>query len=110
MTVGNLLHLSTLTGRTAILPPFTPSHVGSDAPLVPFSEIFDIQRLSAALGAPVVEWHEVKDIDSEELETLGCWSVWDTVRKEGPRNNILLDIQSLGTDSSGCVGCFALLT
>jgi hypothetical protein len=100
MTVGNLLHLGQLTGRITILPPFSPSHVGADAPLVPFSEIFDLPRLSAALGTPLVEWHEVKDIDSKEVDTLGCWSVWNTVRKEGPRKSILFDVQQLGTVSA----------
>jgi hypothetical protein len=97
MTVGNIIYLAVLTGRTAILPPFAPSHVGADAPLVPFSEIFDIERLSRALRAPLLEWHEVKDIESDALEPLGCWSVWGTVAPaEGPRKSVLTPVQKLG--------------
>jgi hypothetical protein len=96
MTIANLIHLGLLTGRTTILPPFAPSHVGRDAPLVPFSEIFDVPRMSATFRQPFVEWHEVKDIDSTEIDTLGCWSVWDAVRKEGPRDSLLYKVQNLG--------------
>jgi hypothetical protein len=97
MTIANLIHLGMLTGRTTIVPPFAPSHVGRDAPLVPFSEIFDLPRLQAALRVPLVEWHEVKDIESEETDTLGCWSVWNTVRQQGPRDSLLYEVQRMGT-------------
>jgi hypothetical protein len=97
MTIANLVHLGMLTGRTTIVPPFAPSHVGRDAPLVPFSEIFDLPRLQAALRVPLVEWHEVKDIESEETDTLGCWSVWNTVRQQGPRDSLLYEVQRMGT-------------
>jgi hypothetical protein len=97
MTIGNLLYLAVLTGRTPIIPAFAPSHVGATAPLVPFSEIFDIERLAVALRTPVVEWHEVKDIESEDVETLGCWSVWATVQPEqGARKSMLTPVQKLG--------------
>jgi hypothetical protein len=63
---------------------------------VPFSEIFDVPRMSATFRMPLVEWHEVKDIESTEIDVLGCWTVWDTVRKEGPRDSLLYQVQNLG--------------
>jgi len=76
-----------LTERVPIIGPFNPSHVGGDAGEIPFSEIFDIEYLSKTIGVPVLEWSEVKDPSSQEIEDIGCWSVWQAVqtRESEPR-------------------------
>lgn len=75
---GNLIYLGLLTQRVPILPPFAPSHIGHNQRLVPFGEVFDVPRLSKAIHVPLVEWHEVKDVESTHDDSLGCWSVWET--------------------------------
>lgn len=50
---------------------------------VPFGEVFDVPRLSKALGKPVLEWRQVKDLttaNSSELETIGCWNIWEATQ------------------------------
>ncbi|KDQ63266.1 hypothetical protein JAAARDRAFT_29285 [Jaapia argillacea MUCL 33604] len=89
MTFANLLYLAVITERVPILPKFTAEyHIGGwDIPPIPVSEIFDLPRLRKQLGIPILEWHEVKDTDSEVLDDLGCWSVWEACNNngEGPR-------------------------
>lgn len=68
--------MALLTDRVAILPPFAPSHIGQDAGLFPFGEVFDVPRLSKEMGLPVIEWRDVKDPASTEVDQLGCWSIW----------------------------------
>lgn len=46
MSYINMIYLSTLTGRTPILPPFYPSHVSWAGGFIYFSEIFDLPRMS----------------------------------------------------------------
>jgi hypothetical protein len=90
-----------LTERVPIIGPFTPSHAIAgrfDVGDIPFSEVFDIDYLSRAIGVPVLEWHEVKNLPSNEIEDLGCWSVWQAVqtRESEPRNGNALGLQGLG--------------
>ncbi|KAJ7167947.1 hypothetical protein C8R46DRAFT_898646, partial [Mycena filopes] len=35
----------------------------------------DFPRLRRELGTPVLEWRDVKDVGSDEIEELGCWDV-----------------------------------
>ncbi|EPQ60426.1 hypothetical protein GLOTRDRAFT_124182 [Gloeophyllum trabeum ATCC 11539] len=106
MTAANLIYLGLITGRTPIIPPFTPSHIGGDVPPIPFGEVFNVSRLAQALGRPVLEWHDVKEIrnnselgwslpsvpaEGEEPQTnvttwevqqdvVGCWNTWESVQ------------------------------
>ena len=69
-----------------ILLPFEPSHVGLDAPYLPFGEVFDVPRLASAMNIPILEWNQLKlEGNTTEDEPLGCWSVWATMHKEGVR-------------------------
>ncbi|KAJ7939701.1 hypothetical protein B0H13DRAFT_2226264 [Mycena leptocephala] len=73
----NLMYLAHLTGRVPIIPRFRPVHMGSNASQFDFSEVFDIPRLQTGLGTPILEWREVKDLESETVEDLGCWDIQD---------------------------------
>ncbi|KAB5592605.1 hypothetical protein CTheo_3931 [Ceratobasidium theobromae] len=85
----NLIYIAGLVGRTPVVPPFTPSHVGSFSEVGPiqFGAIFDVPRLANGLRMHVVEWHELKHsvLDAtdptgggvaSEVEKIGCWSPW----------------------------------
>ncbi|KZT51347.1 hypothetical protein CALCODRAFT_503652 [Calocera cornea HHB12733] len=76
MTYGNMLYLSLLTQRVPILGPFVPSHLSQTAGYIPFGDVFDVPRLARDMGAPVLEWGDVKDADAGVEEELGCWSAW----------------------------------
>jgi hypothetical protein len=59
--IGNMLYLAHLTGRTPILPQFVGiHHLGIELGSIPFSEVFDVPRLSRAIGMDMVDWTEVK--------------------------------------------------
>jgi hypothetical protein len=49
------------------------------------SEVFDLPRLSSALGLPLVEWPDAKDLAGPdiEVEQLGCWSVREAIFAPG---------------------------
>lgn len=81
----NTIYLGLLTGRIPVIPPFAPTHVGGDANNILFSEVFDISRLSSLIGSPVIEWADLKQGD--ELEDLGCWSIWQSQQdyEDNPR-------------------------
>ena len=100
---GNLVYLAMISQRVPIIGPFTPSHIGGEAGSIPFSEVFDLDRLSTAIGMSVVEWGEVKDPASTEIENLGCWSIWQAVQtnEAGPRITGALS-QGLGIPSNSC--------
>jgi hypothetical protein len=87
MTYGNLIYLALITGRIPIIAKFLSSHIDPSEPPFAFGDIIDVPRLSQAIGIPVLEWHEVKDSESQALDDLGCWSVWESVEKykEDPR-------------------------
>ncbi|KAI9512517.1 hypothetical protein F5148DRAFT_1279638 [Russula earlei] len=97
MTYGNLIYLAMLTERVPIVGPFTPSHIGGDAGNILFSEVFDLDYLSKRIGISVLEWSEVKNISSTEIEDIGCWSVWEAVqtREKHPRKSDALRLQGL---------------
>ena len=62
--------------------------------------MFDVDYLSEKIGVPVLEWHEVKNLTTPdvEVEDIGCWSVWDAVqsRDPGTRPTNALRLQGLG--------------
>ena len=95
----NLLYLALITDRIAILPMFTPSHIGGHVPPLDFGHVFDVPRLRKELGKPVLEWHEVKDRHSQEVDELGCWNVWEAVqdREAYPRRSHVPDHLKLGS-------------
>ncbi|CUA72485.1 hypothetical protein RSOLAG22IIIB_01155 [Rhizoctonia solani] len=84
----NLIYTASLTGRIPIIPPFTPSHVGSISDVGPleFGDVFDVPRLANELGMHILEWRDVKhsilDVHNaeggvqSEVEKVGCWSTW----------------------------------
>ena len=69
-----------ISDRVPIVGKFTPSHIGGHHAPIPFGEVFDVPRLRRLLGQPILEWHEVKEDSSEEVEALGCWNVWEAVQ------------------------------
>ncbi|KAH8825674.1 hypothetical protein DL96DRAFT_1530298 [Flagelloscypha sp. PMI_526] len=81
MTYMNLIYLAFTTQRVPVLPHFTAGHFQGDSMTV--GQIFDLPRLSKALGITIVEWHEVKDPRSAVVDTLGCWNIWQTVQQNG---------------------------
>jgi hypothetical protein len=102
MAAMDLLYLCLLTNRIPIIPPFWPTHVGTNAGLVPFSDFFDVTRWAKTLNIPILEFKDVKNFTQETLdparvfnpgyyggeeEGIGCWSIWMTqhARGEGPR-------------------------
>ena len=91
MTYANLLYLAKLTDRVAILPPWAPSHLPNEAGFPPFGEVFDVPRLSRAMRMPVIEWRDVKQVNSTQEDELGCWTLWATVAEhdwdKNPRGN-----------------------
>ena len=102
---GNLIYLALITERVPIIGPFTPSHIGGDAGDILFSEVFDIDYLSEKIGIPVLEWNEVKNLSTPEVEDIGCWSVWEAVqaRESGPRITNALPLHGLGEQTHVCV-------
>ncbi|KIJ97386.1 hypothetical protein K443DRAFT_681533 [Laccaria amethystina LaAM-08-1] len=108
MTFMNLIYLGMLTNRIPVLSTFIPSLIVDEESAIPvaFSEVFDIRGLSQALRIPILEWHEVKNIsgwprplpnNNEEMDELGCWSVWQAVREahKDPRNSYIPMLLSL---------------
>ncbi|KAG8874491.1 hypothetical protein FRB97_005877 [Tulasnella sp. 331] len=89
MAYVNIVLLAQLTRRIAIIPPFSPSHIGYGEINIPFGEVFDVPRLAEALHTPVLEWRDVKkDIGlaaGPMSDKLGCWSSWAPMETEGPR-------------------------
>ena len=94
---GNLIYLALITERVPIVGPFTPSHVFGAGEIL-FSEVFDIDYLSERIRIPVLEWSEVKNYSSPEIEDIGCWSVWQAVKtsESRPRGTNAMSLQGLG--------------
>ncbi|KAK1233665.1 hypothetical protein PQX77_003160 [Marasmius sp. AFHP31] len=90
ITYANLIYLALITDRVPVLPVFVPTHIGGEVPPITFGDVFDVPRLRKELGKPVLEWREVKDEKSVEIEDIGCWSVWWTAQtgSEGPRDSV----------------------
>ncbi|KAF7337679.1 hypothetical protein MSAN_02241400 [Mycena sanguinolenta] len=93
ISLMNLIYLGLITDRVSILPPHTSTHLPWESPSLPFGEAFDVPRLRRALGTPVLEWREVKQTDSEVLDDIGCWNVWESVQYSAntPRHSIVHD-------------------
>ncbi|KAJ7269244.1 hypothetical protein B0H12DRAFT_1094832 [Mycena haematopus] len=89
----NLIYLGQITDRVSILPPFMSTHLPENTPPLFFGEAFDVQRLRNSLGSPLLEWREVKKTDSEVLDDIGCWNVWETVQynDKAPRHSAVHD-------------------
>ena len=87
-----------MTERVPIVGPFTPSHIGGNAGEILFSDVFDIDYLSQTIRIPVLQWSEVKNTSSLQVEDIGCWSVWQAVqtRESRPRMTNALSLQGLG--------------
>jgi hypothetical protein len=82
---ANLIYLGYLTGRVPIVNRFRPTHnVHPQAPRLLFSDVFDLDYLSEKVGIPILEWTDVKDPSSREVEEVGCWSVWQAVQQHDP--------------------------
>ncbi|KAJ7922906.1 hypothetical protein B0H13DRAFT_1982257 [Mycena leptocephala] len=85
----NLVYLGLITERVSILPVFTSTHLPANTPPLTFGEVFDVPRLRRALGKPVLEWREVKETDSQIMDDIGCWNVWESVQynENAPRHS-----------------------
>ena len=97
MTYINLIYLGLITDRVPVIAMFTPSHI-APAPTMAFGEVFDVPRFSRDSGMPLLEWKEVKDPNSEVVDDLGCWNVWEAVQyyEHYPRGSSLTDWLKLG--------------
>ncbi|KAF8735016.1 hypothetical protein AX14_002926 [Amanita brunnescens Koide BX004] len=100
ITYMNLVYLAVITQRIAIMGVFTPSHIGFNMENIEFGKVFDVPRLSKLIGLPVLEWHEVKDRNSTEIDQVGCWDVWESVQTDEsePRKSRIPNI--VGVDIS----------
>lgn len=99
MTYMNLIYLGMITDRVPIVAMFVPMHIGSDADVIYFSEIFDVPRFIEDAGFPLLEWYQVKDVESETWDDLGCWNVWEAVQygDPHPRHSVVPEYLRLGT-------------
>ncbi|KAJ7138652.1 hypothetical protein C8R46DRAFT_1361718 [Mycena filopes] len=85
----NILYVARLTGRVPIIPRFRPVHlVDNNVAHLDFSDVFDLPRLRRELDTPVLEWRDVKDLGSDEVEELGCW---DLRHKTWERERVYLE-------------------
>ncbi|KAJ3844938.1 hypothetical protein EV361DRAFT_943988 [Lentinula raphanica] len=93
MTYANLIYLGFITDRVPVVPMFTPSHINvgatSPVPTIAFGEVFDLPRLRNLTGKAVLEWRDVKDPESEAVDDIGCWNIWEAVqyREHYPRRS-----------------------
>ena len=90
MTYMNLIYLGVITSRVPIIPMFTPSHVRGANP-VPFGDVFDVERFIDESGIDIVEWRDVKNPDSEVVDDLGCWNIWEVTNayEANPRGSFV---------------------
>lgn len=98
-TYINYIYLGLLTHRVPILGPFAPTHVGFDEDLIPFGDIYDVERLSEELRWPVLEWRDVKKLKDRKIEPIGGWTIWaryDNLRGGLPRGNHVTSSLGLG--------------
>jgi len=104
MAYLNLIYLGVITKRVPVVAMFQNGHLTFEAGTVAFGDVFDIPRLSAALDLPILEWRDVKNSSSKELDEIGCWSAWemfgarDPNKEPSPRASYITDI--LGLDIS----------
>ncbi|CAL1695033.1 unnamed protein product [Somion occarium] len=97
MTYANLIYLGQIADRVPIIGMFTPSHIGGDAPPISFGEVFNVSRFIKDSGTPIVEWDEVKNPESEILDDIGCWNIWEAVQyyEHYPRGSVVPDLVGL---------------
>lgn len=102
MTYMNLIYLGIITDRVPVVAMFTPSHIGGDAPVITFGEVFDVPRFREESGVPLLEWTEVKDPESDVVDELGCWNIWESVQyyEHAPRGSSIPDWLGLGAPIS----------
>jgi len=98
------IHTHSYEPRIPVLPPFSPIHVNKIAGFIPFGDVFDIPRLSSALGGlQILEWRDIKHVaptDSEELN--------DIARRLGEhRPYIAGHFGGLGQEDE--IGCWSLI-
>ncbi|KAI5480770.1 hypothetical protein MNV49_007176 [Pseudohyphozyma bogoriensis] len=84
MGLYHLTYLSTILGRTPLVPPFTfDSHHHSSssskhptpAPLA-ISNVYDVERFRNAVNVSMVDWKDIQPLEEEDMkrkEPLGCW-------------------------------------
>ncbi|KAJ7626252.1 hypothetical protein DFH06DRAFT_1285110 [Mycena polygramma] len=96
----NLFYMAMITERVPVIPYFTPTHVGGSAPTIAFSEVFDLPRLEKAISTRILEWHQVKDPESEIIDPIGCWNVWQAVRSAHTEPHFNSASKRLGLDVS----------
>ncbi|KAJ3787141.1 hypothetical protein GGU10DRAFT_349647 [Lentinula aff. detonsa] len=93
MTYANMIYLGFITDRIPVVPMFTPSHIniGATAPVpsLAFGEVFDLPRMRNLTGKAILEWRDVKDPESETVDDIGCWNIWEAVqyREHYPRRS-----------------------
>ena len=107
MTYANLIYLGVLTSRVPIIAMFTPSHIGGDAETIPFGEVFDIPRFIKESGIEIVEWRDVKQLPTTEVEDIGCWNIWESVQynEHFPRRSAIPEWLGLGASHSLLLFC-----
>ena len=60
---------------------------------------------------PILEWKDVKQEGTFVMDTLGCWSIWAGMTKEGNyMRNTLLSHLNIGEDLRFLVLSFGALT
>ncbi|OSD03265.1 hypothetical protein PYCCODRAFT_1434681 [Trametes coccinea BRFM310] len=111
MTYANLIYLGVLTDRVPVVAMFTPSHIGGDAAPIPFGEVFDVPRFMDESGIPLLEWDEVKDPESQVVDDLGCWNVWEAVQynEHFPRGSSVPDLLKLDISYTKAPGWIKLI-
>lgn len=97
MTYINLIYLGVITERVPVVAMFTPSHI-APAPIIYFGEVFDVPRFIQESKVPLLEWDELKDPNSEVVDDLGCWNIWEAVQyyEHFPRRSSVPDWLNLG--------------
>ncbi|KAF8196887.1 hypothetical protein K438DRAFT_1673147 [Mycena galopus ATCC 62051] len=95
----NLIYLGLLTERVPIIPRFVPApeHMPPSSPEVDFGDVFDIPRLQHEIDMPILEWHQVKEHNSQFIDVLGCWGVRNVVFSTdgfelSPPENLKIDV------------------
>jgi hypothetical protein len=101
----NVIHVAALAKSVALLPPFPKGHLSGSAGNFFVGEFFDLPRLASAIGTPVIEWRDLKNSSSTELEEVGCWSAWDMLgnrneptKPSAPHGDPIVDVLGLGAD------------
>ncbi|KZT41003.1 hypothetical protein SISSUDRAFT_982518 [Sistotremastrum suecicum HHB10207 ss-3] len=79
MSHVNLIYIALLSQRIPVIPPFSPVHQGLSTGFFQASEVFNLSLLSQAIRTPVLEWQQIKDLAAPNVDSLGCWSVQETL-------------------------------